>query len=144
MDPCASTIELPASRDRLQDVMAFVETNAEAADVGPAKRSGLCLAVEEAFVNICDYASGGDPAQVELVCSAGSGTFVLEIMDTGREFDPLSVPEPELDIPLEQRQIGGLGVHLIRNFTDEAEWRREGDRNVLRLAISLREGNSHS
>ncbi len=137
-----STLRLPALRERLQDVMAFIETSAEAAGVAPAKSAGLCLSVEEAFVNICEYASEGEPAQVELVCSVGSGTFVLEIMDTGREFNPLSVPKPDLDIPLEQRQIGGLGVHLIRNFTDEAEWRRDGGRNVLRLSIDPGEGDS--
>ena len=139
-----STIKLPASLDRLQDVMAFVETSAEAAGVLPAKRSGLCLAVEEAFVNICTYAFKDCQGQVELACFPGADAFVLEIMDTGQKFNQLSVPEPDLSVPLEQRQIGGLGVHLIRNFTDHADWRRENDRNILRLTINLREGDAHS
>lgn len=145
MDTPRSTIRLPASRDYLQDVIAFVETNAEAAGVSPARCSGLCLAVEEAFVNICDYAfEDGRGQQVELACLATVDAFVLEIIDTGREFNPLSVPEPDLSIPLEQRQIGGLGVHFIRNFTDHADWRREDDRNRLRLTIKLCEGDARS
>jgi serine/threonine-protein kinase RsbW len=144
MDTPPSTIRLPASLDRLQDVMAFVETSAEAAGVLPAKRSGLCLAVEEAFVNICSYAFKNGGGEVELACFPRADALVLEIMDTGQEFNQLSVPEPDLSVPLEQRQVGGLGVHFIRNFTDQADWRREDDRNVLRLTINLREGNAHS
>jgi serine/threonine-protein kinase RsbW len=134
-----STIKLPASLDRLQDVMVFVETNADKAGVLPAKLSGLCLAVEEAFVNICRYAFKGGQGEVELVCLPGADAFVLEIKDTGQEFNQLSVPEPDISVPLEQRQIGGLGVHFIRNFTDHADWRRESDSNILRLTINLRE-----
>ena len=139
-----STIKLPASVDRLQDVMAFVETSAEAAGVMPAKRSGLCLAVEEAFVNICTYAFPNGRGEVELACLASADAFVIEITDTGEEFNQLSVPEPDTSVPLEQRQIGGLGVHLIRNSTDHAEWRRENDRNILRLTINLHEEDAHS
>lgn len=138
------TIKLPASLDRLQDVMAFVETNAEAAGVLPAKRSGLCLAIEEAFVNICNYAFKDSRGEVELACLLGTDAFVLEIMDNGQEFNQLSVPEPDVSVPLEQRQIGGLGVHLIRNLTDHADWRRENDRNILRLTVNLREDDTYS
>lgn len=139
-----STIKLPASLDRLQDVIAFVETSAEKAGVMHAKLSGLCLAVEEAFVNICTYAFKDGRGEVELACFPGADTFVLEIMDNGQEFNQLSVQEPDISVPLEQRQIGGLGVHFIRNLTDHADWRRENDRNILRLTVNLREGDTHS
>jgi anti-sigma regulatory factor (Ser/Thr protein kinase) len=139
-----STIKLSASLDRLQDVMAFVETNGKAAGVQPAKLSGLCLAVEEAFVNICNYAFKDSLVEVELACFPGAETFVLEVVDNGQEFNQLSVPEPDISLPLEQRQIGGLGVHFIRNFTDDADWRRENDRNILRFTINLHEGDAHS
>jgi serine/threonine-protein kinase RsbW len=139
-----SSIKLPASLDRLQDVIAFVETSAEKAGVMPAKLFGLCLAVEEVFVNICTYAFKDGRGEVELVCFPGADAFVLEIMDTGQEFNQLSVPEPDISVPLEQRQIGGLGVHFIRNFADHADWRRENDKNILRLTFNLRDGDAHS
>ena len=139
MNMSSSNMSVPASLDRLQDVMAFVEAGAEAAGVPPTKRSGLCLAVEEAFVNICSYAFPDGQGEIEVARFANDEAFVLEIKDNGPEFNQLSVPEPDLSIPLEQRQIGGLGVHFIRNFTDRADWRRENDRNILRLTVTLGE-----
>lgn len=138
------TIRLPASLDRLQEVMTFVENNAGKAGVPPDKLSGFCLAVEEAFVNICSYAFTEDSGEVELACCPGADTFALEIRDSGPMFNQLSVPEPDLSIPLEQRQIGGLGVHFIRNFTDHADWRRENNWNILRLIVNLGQGNASS
>jgi len=131
------TIRLPAALDRLPEAMAFVETRAQAAGVQPAKISGLCLALEEAFVNICSYAFKDDPGEVALTCFETAAAFILEIADTGPEFNQLSVPEPDLDLPLEQRRIGGLGVHFIRKFTDQVDWRREDNMNILRLSVNL-------
>jgi anti-sigma regulatory factor (Ser/Thr protein kinase) len=138
------TIRLASSLDRLKDVMAFVETSAGQAGVPPEKISGLCLAVEEAFVNICSYALKDGRGEVELAGFPGTETFVLEIRDTGPEFNQLSVPEPDLSIPLEERPIGGLGVHFIRNFTDHADWRRENNWNVLRLTVNIHDGKVSS
>ncbi len=138
------TIKLSSSLDRLKDVMAFVETSAGQAGVPPEKISGLCLAVEEAFVNICSYALKGGRGEVALAGFPGTETFVLEIRDTGPEFNPLSVPEPDLTIPFEERPIGGLGVHFIRNFTDRVDWHRENNWNVLRLTVKIHDGKVSS
>lgn len=53
--------------------------------------------------------------------------------DDGRPFDPSSAPAPRLDLPLEERPLGGLGVHLARRVTDAIEYRRQDDRNILRM-----------
>ena len=143
MNAAHSIISFPASLDSLPAVMAFVESRAEVSGVMPAKLSGLCLAVEEAFVNICSYAYQDGEGLVELACSSVSHAFVLEIADSGPEFDMLSVPEPDVSVPIEQREVGGLGVHLIRHFTDHAQWRRENDKNLLRLTVNIDDGCSH-
>ena len=141
MDTSSSTIRLPAALERLPEATAFVEIRAEAAGVLPAKVSGLCLALEEAFVNICSYAFKDDPGEVTFTCCETAAAFILEIADTGPAFNQLSVPEPDLDLPLEQRRIGGLGVHFIRKFTDQVDWRREDNMNILRLSVNLNREN---
>lgn len=133
----SSNIRFQASLDSLPAVMAFVEDKATDAGVASAKLTGLCLAVEEAFVNICTHSLKDSKKEVELVSFSTSDAFALEIMDSGPEFNMLSVPTPDISAEIEQREVGGLGVHLIRHFTDHADWRRESGYNILRLTLNL-------
>jgi anti-sigma regulatory factor (Ser/Thr protein kinase) len=59
----------------------------------------------------------------------------IQIADDGREFDPVSAPAADVDVPLERRRIGGLGIHLLRAFVSEMHYERLEDRNVLSLRI---------
>ena len=146
MDTPRSTLYLPAVLDNLPHALALAEKGAEAAGVLPTKLIGFALAVEEAFVNICTHAYHSASGQVELVCFSASApfprSFVLEIADSGPEFDLLSIPEPDTTLGIEEREIGGLGVHFIRHFTDHADWRRENGKNILRLILNLDAGSS--
>ncbi|MBU1172283.1 MAG: ATP-binding protein [Proteobacteria bacterium] len=136
-------MDLPATLDHLPHALAFAEKEAEAAGVMQKKLTGLSLAVEEAFVNICTHAYKGGAGQVELACFTGfepfPHSFVLEISDYGPEFDLLSIPEPDTSLGIEEREIGGLGVHFIRHFTDHTDWRRENGKNILRLIFHCKD-----
>ena len=59
--------------------------------------------------------------------------LMIQIMDWGIAFDPLSLPEPDIEAPIEERKIGGLGIYMMRNIMDEVLYKREGDRNILTL-----------
>ena len=148
MDTVRSTLCVPAVLDKLPHALALAEKEAEAAGVTAKELIGLALAVEEAFVNICTHAYQGDSGQVELACFCASApfprSFVVEIADSGPEFDLLSIPEPDTSLGIEEREIGGLGVHFIRHFTDHADWRRENGKNILRLILNLDTGTSQS
>jgi anti-sigma regulatory factor (Ser/Thr protein kinase) len=147
MDTPRATLHLAAILDNLPQALAFAENGAEAAGVTPKKRTGLTLAVEEAFVNICTHAYKEGSGQVELICFSGPQpfprSFVLEISDSGPEFDLLSMPEPDTSLGIDERAIGGLGVHFIRHFTDHADWRRENGKNTLRLILNLDTDGTH-
>ena len=94
----------------------------------------LRVVAEEVLTNIAKYGfePGVEPA-VELVFSLTDATAVLEFRDQGKAFDPLVEPAPDLDVPIEQRPLGGLGLTLLRALVDEAAYVREGPTNVLRL-----------
>jgi anti-sigma regulatory factor (Ser/Thr protein kinase) len=55
----------------------------------------------------------------------------VTVEDDGVPFNPLEATEPDLDRPLEERSIGGLGIHLVKNLMDDVEYRREAGRNYL-------------
>ena len=89
------------------------------------------LIIEELGLNAMTYGGSSD---VEVTITSEADAVVIEISDDGSPFDPLQdAPEPDVHAALEDRPIGGLGVHLVRTLTDEMSYRREGGRNRLTL-----------
>ena len=98
----------------------------------------LRLIAEEVVTNVAKYGfAPGTTPTVELVVSLDEESAVLEFRDRGKPFDPLAQASPDLDAPLEERRIGGLGLTLVRAMVDEARYVREGPVNVLRLVKRL-------
>lgn len=126
--------------DNLAVATEFVEGQAELYGLDTAKTLGLLLALEEAFVNICSYAYSDGAGEIELACGGEGDVFILEIADSGRPFDVLALPEPDTTLSIDDREIGGLGVLLIRRLTDAVSYRRENNRNILRMLLYRPEG----
>ena len=124
-----------ASLDSLEEIRAFILERAEEI-LPPPRVLHLDLAVEEIVVNICSYAYEIPPGEVTVCLSEGEGTFAVDFLDNGVPFDPLSMQEPDVTRPLEERQKGGLGILLVRRVMDEVHYRREGGRNVLRIVMN--------
>ena len=96
------------------------------------------LSLEEHLTNVMNY--GFDDARVHEILvrlEIADGELQIEIEDDGRSFNPLKAPEPDLHLPLSERPVGGLGIHLIRKFMDGLGYRREGNRNVFRMCKRL-------
>lgn len=129
------TLTSPASVDNLDQVVTFVDNNADRFGLDAQKKFGLQLAVEEAFVNVCHYAYEGGSGEVFLTCAAEGDALVLEISDNGSPFDILSLGAPDTSSDIMDRQIGGLGVHFIRTLSDGVSYRRENGRNILRMVF---------
>ena len=92
------------------------------------------LIAEEALTNVLKYAyPENEPGGAKVTLSVDTKEVGLEIRDHGRPFDPLAKPPPELDAPIEEREEGGLGIHLIKSLADGVAYVREGETNVLRI-----------
>jgi phosphoserine phosphatase RsbU/P len=92
----------------------------------------LNLALEEILTNVISYAytdSGEHEIRVRL--SVQPGEIEAEVDDDGQPFNPLDVPEPDTTKSLDERTIGGLGIHLVRKIADGLEYKRQGERNLL-------------
>ena len=98
----------------------------------------LRLAVEEVFTNILDYGYPGRTGPVTVHIDAHAGQVRVSFADAAPWFDPATVPTPRLDVPLEERQVGGWGWHFVRQAVDRVEWQpREHGGNLLTLVKSL-------
>jgi anti-sigma regulatory factor (Ser/Thr protein kinase) len=133
-----ATITLPAHLDSLTRGLTLVVECAIAAGFPQARITEIELAVEEALANICLYAYPDRSGEVEVRCVRDKTQhFLIELIDTGIPFDLLSRPVPDLTLDTAQRQTGGFGIQLILALMDHVTYHREGERNILRLAVRL-------
>lgn len=92
------------------------------------------LALEEVFMNVVMHGgSEQGPSTVWLELERADGRLNLSLSDNGPAFDPLALPTPDLDAPLEERPVGGLGVHLVREMMDGVSYAHCDGRNTLRM-----------
>ena len=96
------------------------------------------LALEEHLTNVLAYGYE-DKAAHDIVVrlTLADRWLQIEVADDGRPFNPLAQPAPDLSLPLEQRPVGGLGIHLVRQFMDELDYRREAGKNIFRMRKRL-------
>jgi serine/threonine-protein kinase RsbW len=91
------------------------------------------LAVEEAITNVIVHGYAKGPGTIVISCHTTRGIAEIQIEDSAPPFNPLSIPEPNISAEIEERQIGGLGVFLIRQVMDEISYRYENGKNILVL-----------
>jgi len=119
----------------IPSMMEFVSATATTFGVHPKRIMHLELAVEEATANICSYAYEIPPGEVTIKISREIEMFRIELIDSGVPFDPMAMETPDIKAELENRQVGGLGVFLIRRMLDDVHYSRSGTQNILSLAV---------
>ncbi len=120
--------------DELETITAAVEDLGEREGWPPELVYRVNLALEELGFNIMNHGYDEGLHEFEITLISEADTLTIEIVDDGRPFDPLNdAPQPDTGAPIEDRPIGGLGVHLVRTMMDEMHYRRESGRNHLTL-----------
>ena len=134
-----SKIRVPARLDHLHTLIDIVSNCAKEQGLGGKRINEIEIAAEEALVNIFHYAYQEQEGDVEISCKTEHGrTFIIEITDAGMPFNPLSVSEPDTTLDVAERQIGGVGVFLIKKLMDDVIYRRDGNKNILELVVNLK------
>ncbi|MDH7510619.1 MAG: ATP-binding protein [Methanolinea sp.] len=128
-----SHLTIRADRRNLGEVFGFLRQVLGEAGIHERLLPDLELAVEEAVVNIMAHAYPGGEGDLVLGVLTGPDHVTIEIRDRGVPFNPLLVPEPDTSAPLWEREIGGLGVHLIRSLMDEVSYEFRDGENILTL-----------
>ena len=96
------------------------------------------LAIEELVTNCIKHGyDDTDEHTIEVTLKLSANELALTVTDDGHPFNPLELPEPDLHLPMEDRPIGGLGIHLLRKMSDRMEYARTGGKNRLTLRKSL-------
>jgi serine/threonine-protein kinase RsbW len=118
-----TTLVIDASLDELATVRTFVRRHVAAADGDETTTADLVQAVDELVCNVIQHGYAGRPGRVEVAAVQRGDELAFRIRDDAPAFDPRTVPEPPLDLPLERRPLGGMGIHLARTLTDGLDHR---------------------
>lgn len=132
MNEGSITIRLAAKIEEIDRLNRLVRQFGELHEVPSRTLYAVNLAVDELVTNAILYGFE-TPAGQEIVVrlEARPGELAASLIDAGREFNPLDAPLPDLTVPLEKRELGGLGIHLVRSLMDHVDWQRKDGKNVL-------------
>lgn len=116
----------------------FVEDVALEMKLDQGLTMNLNLALEEAVTNIILYAyPEGADGLVDIEAILGSSRLTFVITDSGMAFDPTAAPPALTEAPLEERTVGGLGIHLVRNLMDSVDYERRDGKNILTMIKNI-------
>ena len=98
-------------------------------------QTALCVAIEEVFVNVAHYAYGSGEGDMELAIGFDkeSRTITFRMADKCIPFDPLQKPDPDITLPAEEREIGGLGIFIAKKTMDSLNYAYINEENVLTM-----------
>jgi serine/threonine-protein kinase RsbW len=134
------TLHVPSSTENLVLIREFVSTIGAQAGLEDSEIGKLELAVDEACANVIEHAYGHDITKEVIVrATFDDETLRIDVEDTGRGFDPQSVPAEELERLVQARKSGGLGMRLMKSLMDEVHYEiAPGEKNELHMVKRLR------
>ena len=128
-------MEIEALPDNFEEVVIFVEDQLEGTACTNKVKMQLKLAIEEIFVNIAHYAYGEETGTAKVVSELDSeqGELKVRFIDQGIPFDPLKKEDPNTNLTIEDRQVGGLGIFLVKKLMDKVEYEYSDGCNILTI-----------
>ena len=124
-----------AKLDNLAQVLQFVDSRLEEEDCPIGVQMKIDVAVEELFVNIASYAyaPGSGSATVRMEVEEDPKTVVITFVDCGVPYDPLAKEDPDVTLSINDREIGGLGIFMVKKSMDDMIYAYENGQNILTI-----------
>jgi serine/threonine-protein kinase RsbW len=111
-----------------------IEALLESHGVPQPASAQILIAFDEIISNVLDHGGDATAPQVEVSLRIQDGRIDAEVVDDGKPFDPLAASPPDLDLDIDERPIGGLGIHLVRELMDGISYERDRGKNHLRIS----------
>ena len=132
-------LTLEAKVENLDEVLAFVDGQLEQVDCPLKTQMQIDVAVEELFVNIAHYAYTPNvgTATIRVDVMLDPKAVAITFIDRGVPYDPLKKPDPDVTLPAEERQIGGLGIYMVKKSMDSMDYEYRDGQNILRILKNI-------
>ena len=126
-------LRIEALIENLDKVQAFVEEVLEEGDCPMKQLISINIAVEEIYVNIAHYAYAPGTGEALIRVSAEDGEACITFEDSGVPYNPLEKEDPDVTLSAAERQIGGLGIFMVKKSMDSMEYEYRDNKNILTL-----------
>jgi len=130
-------LKIEATIENLSKVFTFLQEALENCEVPPKIKRQIKLCVEEIYMNITHYAYNPDvgPAKigVAVVDKGNPERIIISFAEEGRPYDPLKREDPDIELGLDERPIGGLGIYLVKTTMDSVAYEHKDGQNVLTI-----------
>ena len=125
--------------EELPNLLSFVEQFLETCDCPIKTMTALCVAIEEVFVNVANYAykEGEGDVSFRIGFEENSRKVIFQMEDKGIPFNPLERPDPDVTKSAEEREIGGLGIFIAKKTMDEITYAYEDGKNSLTMTKKI-------
>lgn len=132
-------LDIEARAENLEEVIRFVDQELETADCPVKAQMQIEIAVEEIFINIANYAYNPDTgsAVIRVEVADDPVSVKLVFIDKGVPYDPLAKKDPDITLSAEERDIGGLGIFMVKKNMDEIHYEYKDGQNILTLIKNL-------
>jgi len=127
------TLNIKADTENTAEAMDFVEEELLRCNFPADLHPEILIAVEEIFVNIASYAYKPEEKGDLRISVTINKKAIIQFEDSGQPFNPLETTTPELNASIMEREIGGLGIHFVKNMMDEVEYRYDGGKNIFTI-----------
>lgn len=126
-------LRIEANTDKLDNVLNFINRILQTKDASIKAQMQIQIAVEEIFVNIANYAyaPGTGMATIQVKYYAETNAVEICFIDEGKKYNPLEKPDPDITLSAEEREIGGLGIFMVKKSMDSMRYDYIDGKNVL-------------
>jgi len=131
------TILLEANIDNYSKLIDWLNKKCDDADIQSAYKTKLNIAVEEIFANVANYAYPTNEGNVEVAFKVSGNEVEMKFIDAGTPYNPLEKQDPDITLNADERQIGGLGIFMVKNYMDEVNYNYENENNVLTIKMVI-------
>ncbi len=130
---------IDATVENIQKVTEFVDEQLERLECPVRAQMQIDIAIDELFGNIAHYAyhPGVGPAAVRVEVMENPMAVVVTFIDHGEPYDPLAGKEPDITLSAEERQIGGLGIYMVKKSMDDISYEYKDGKNILRIKKNI-------
>lgn len=130
-------IDVDGTRENVEIVTEFIVNNLRESQIDRKIIAQISVAIDELYSNIAQYAYGDQIGKVTVLVEVSNGSIAITFADSGKQFNPLDVDNPDITLDADERGIGGLGIFIVRQTMDDIIYAYEDGMNVLKITKSF-------